>query len=71
MRVLYLKADAQILEERLERRTGHFMPASLLQSQLQTLEEPDLDEHPIIVSVNGTLEQTINAALAGLQKTHP
>ena len=31
----------ECLSDRLKRRAGHFMPASLLESQLQTLEEPD------------------------------
>lgn len=38
---VYLKAERRLLEERLSRRTGHFMPRSLLDSQLATLEEPD------------------------------
>lgn len=36
----YLKADADTLRRRLEQRTGHFMPAQLLNSQLDSLEEP-------------------------------
>ena len=42
------------------------MPASLLQSQLHTLEEPTPDEHPIVVNVDGTLDQTVQAALTHL-----
>lgn len=38
---VYLKADAAVLRERLKARTGHFMNPGLLQSQLDTLEEPD------------------------------
>lgn len=40
VRVVYLKGDAATIEPRLARRAGHFMPASLLPSQLATLEEP-------------------------------
>jgi carbohydrate kinase (thermoresistant glucokinase family) len=39
--LVYLKGSRSTLYERLWRRTGHFMPAALLESQLRTLEEPD------------------------------
>lgn len=38
--VVYLHADPATLEHRLEARLGHYMPPSLLDSQLATLEEP-------------------------------
>ena len=37
---VYLKASAALIAERLRHRAGHFMPPALLQSQLETLEEP-------------------------------
>ncbi len=66
VRVLYLKADEHVIEERIERRTGHFMPPALLDSQLHTLEEPAADEHPIVVDVEGSLEQTVAAAMKAI-----
>ena len=68
VRLLYLKADPVVLEERLEKRTGHFMPASLLESQVRTLEEPAPDEHPITVCVESTLDQTVAEALQALPR---
>jgi gluconokinase len=41
VRFVYLKVPAAMLAARLAGRQGHFMPASLLASQLATLEEPD------------------------------
>lgn len=38
---LYLRADPGLLRRRLRAREGHFMPASLLDSQLSDLEPPD------------------------------
>ena len=38
--VIYLKGNYETLEDRLQQRKGHYMPASLLQSQLNTLQEP-------------------------------
>lgn len=38
---VYLKTDSALVRERLKMRTGHFMNLALLQSQFDTLEEPD------------------------------
>jgi gluconokinase len=40
VRFLYLKGDFQTIKARMEARTGHFMPPSLLESQFAALEEP-------------------------------
>jgi gluconokinase len=40
VRFVYLKGDEALLRARLERRRGHYMPASLLASQIAALEEP-------------------------------
>lgn len=39
--IVFLDGSRAILEARLHEREGHFMPASLLDSQLATLERPD------------------------------
>jgi gluconokinase len=41
---VHLDAPRSVVEERMEGRTGHFMPASLLASQLETLEPLGQDE---------------------------
>jgi gluconokinase len=51
VRLVYLAADPDIVRRRMSARQGHFMPVSLLQSQLDTLEEPHAEENPIVVSV--------------------
>lgn len=40
LRFIYLQGSKQCVLERLTRRTDHFMPASLLESQFAILEEP-------------------------------
>ncbi len=40
VRIVYLKADRALLQQRLAHRTGHFMGESLLASQCDILEEP-------------------------------
>ncbi|MEV6296719.1 hypothetical protein AB0M41_41345 [Streptomyces sp. NPDC051896] len=42
---LHLTAGHELLEERIDHRTGHFMPKLLLDSQLATLEPLEPDEH--------------------------
>lgn len=44
---VHLHAGRELLEARLAARSDHFMPSSLLESQLQTLELPIADEHAI------------------------
>ena len=58
--------DRAGLEGRIAGRAGHFMPASLLDSQLATLDPPGADENAIIV--DGTLAVTaqVCAVLARL-----
>jgi gluconokinase len=49
---VYLALDRADLEERVEHREGHFMPSSLLDSQLETLEPPALSEPAIEVDAS-------------------
>ena len=44
---VHLHGSRALLESRLRARPGHFMPSSLLDSQLQTLEPPGADERAI------------------------
>ena len=50
---LYLRIDRAIAWRRVTNRRGHFMPASLVDSQFATLEEPAADERA--VTIDGTL----------------
>jgi gluconokinase len=49
--IVYLKGERDLIARRLAARDGHFMPPSLLDSQFAALEEPQPDEHPIVVSI--------------------
>src|SRR6516225_576498 len=51
VRIVYLKGGRDLIARRLAARDGHFMPPSLLDSQFATLEEPQADERPIVVSI--------------------
>ena len=54
VRFVYLAGDQTLLAERMARRRGHFMPPSLLESQLATLEEPAPDEHAWVCDIRDT-----------------
>ena len=63
VRFVCLTGGHEMLRQRLENRGGHFMPASLLQSQLDTLEPLEPDEPGGVVDAAQTPEQTEAAAL--------
>lgn len=44
LQFVFLDGAAALVRQRLEQRTGHYMPPTLLDSQLQTLERPDASE---------------------------
>jgi gluconokinase len=68
--LVFLDGDRDVLEARLGARTGHFMPASLLDSQIATLERPEPDG-VIRVDVAGPLEGVIARALAAVRRALP
>jgi gluconokinase len=63
--LIYLDADQTVLTERMQQRGGHFMPVSLLASQLATLEVPDPCEDPLVVDVRDELDVINSTILAG------
>ena len=65
VRFVFLDARAEVLRARLAKRRGHYMPASLLDSQLATL-EPPTPEEAIRVDANGELDATARAVVAAL-----
>lgn len=67
VRLVYLHADKAVIERRLAARTGHYMPASLLDSQFATLEEPGAEEHALVVDVGGDVGQSVDGVLRGLE----
>ena len=52
VRFVHLTADPAVIDERMSRRSGHFMPAALLPSQLATLQPLEDDEDGITVVVD-------------------
>ncbi len=55
------------IARRLATREGHYMPASLLDSQLATLERPGADEHALTLDAGRTPDTLASEVLAWLE----
>ena len=65
VRFVHLAVPPEVLRDRLARRTGHFMPASLLDSQLATLEPLEQDEPGIVVDGTRPAAELVDEVLGG------
>lgn len=66
VRFVHLTGERVLLERRMRERTGHFMPAALLDSQLATLEPPGPDERAIAIDIARPPGAQLEAVLAWL-----
>jgi gluconokinase len=71
VRLVYLDGSAELIEQRLAARRGHFMPACLLTSQFAALEPPGPDENPITVAVGQPIERAVAQIAAALTAPEP
>lgn len=65
---LHLSGTRAVLESRLEGRSGHFMPTTLLDSQLATLEPLDADERAAVVDIASSVPQIVSESVAGIAR---
>jgi gluconokinase len=63
---LHLSGSAEVIRARLAARTGHFMPAALLRSQLDALEPLGADERGVTTDVSSDVGAIVDGFLAGL-----
>ena len=68
IRFILLTGDVALLRERLAGRTGHYMPAALLDSQLATLELPDADERAWTFDARESPEMIVSAIVERLTR---
>jgi gluconokinase len=61
---LHLSGSPEVIGKRQASRPGHFMPASLLQSQFATLQPLDPDEHGITIDVDQNIDSIVNNYVA-------
>jgi gluconokinase len=64
---VYLAAAPQLIEERLKSRTGHFMPASLEQSQFEALERPDPLEQAFTIPAGQLITESVEQVVAEIR----
>ena len=69
VRFVFLRGPRGLIAERLAGRRGHFMPASLLDSQFATLEEPAADEGAWVCDAGESPEDLVAALVARAAST--
>lgn len=65
---LFLSGRRETLLTRMAKRQGHFMPVTLLDSQLATLEVPGPHELSVTADIDAPPEVVIETLLAGLRE---
>lgn len=63
---VHLDGPADVIRRRLARRAGHYMPASLLDSQIATLERLGPDERGIVLDVRTPARELVEEAIVEL-----
>jgi len=66
VRFVHLAGSKDTIESRLDDRSGHFMPAALLDSQFETLELLDSDEDGVVISISATPDDIVEDIIARL-----
>jgi gluconokinase len=64
LQFVFLRGSRALIAERLAGRRGHFMPPSLLDSQLATLEEPTPDEDAWVCDIRQSPHELVTAIVA-------
>jgi carbohydrate kinase (thermoresistant glucokinase family) len=63
---IHLDGSREVLEQRLGARSGHFMPATLLDSQLASLEPLGSDEPGCVLNIEDSIAQLVEQARLAL-----
>ena len=61
LQFIFLRGERALIAERIAGRRGHYMPASLLDSQLEALEEPSVDERAWVYEVTSSPDDLVAA----------
>lgn len=64
LELVHLHGSREVIAARQASRPGHFMPASLLDSQFATLEPLAGDEHGVVLDVAGSVDAIVEEYLA-------
>jgi gluconokinase len=69
LQFLHLAGDPAVLTQRVSERPGHFMPASLITSQLETLEPLEPDEPGRVADLTAPVDDIVSEFTASLDPT--
>ena len=69
--LVHLHGDRELLEHRMQARSGHYMPPALLQSQLDTLELPQPDERALSADVAEAPERLVGRLALRIREVSP
>lgn len=67
MKFVHLTGDPGLIKARLDARVGHYMPPSLLPSQLAALEPPDVDEDAVNIDIDADPTVLLETVLTALR----
>lgn len=70
VRFAHLAGPRAVLAERMSDRPGHYMPVSLLDSQLATLEPLQADEAGVTLDIRETPEQIVTRIIGAMNRGH-
>jgi gluconokinase len=66
LRFLYLEGDEALMLKRVAQRKGHYMPASLVDSQFATLEDPRGEADVVTLAADADLDKELTATIRRL-----
>ena len=64
---IYLRADEEVLMQRVNERKGHYMKSSMVHSQFEMLEEPDAEWDALAIDVAASPAEVQKKVLAVVQ----
>lgn len=64
---ILLDGSRELILSRMGQRQGHYMPVSLIDSQLELLEYPDETERSVIIDISGSKHQVLQFSIDALQ----
>jgi gluconokinase len=67
---ILLDGSRELINDRMRKRKGHFMPPALLESQFATLEKPTPDEHAVILDISHAVPALLAEAANSVAPAH-
>jgi len=68
---VHLAGSRKLIAARMAARAGHFMPASLIDSQFAALEPPEKDEHAMTIDIDRPPERIVDDIVTHLEESLP